>query len=331
MPDNITPQDQFEQDIEFIRTTDKVLGDPPGTTGVLSGPINKVLQKIVNSLLNLKTRLDGLTITVPNATTTVKGIAELATKQEAENGQDTTRIIVAKRVYDILKHANAGATTSKRGTVELATEAEAQARVDAEKAVTPLTLHSLFATNAELRDHLNLGANGNKLVDLNSLWRLESDAAIAISNWVTESGRYTSIQRRNPSSFPGVGQTRYYFGPFTTPVATEATGAASPPSSLNFTIRYTRSSPGHSNGDSTHTASLSIALHSSLSSYSKTVVSVTNISVTARNSNHQGSLTNFSGTATISGNTISLTINFRAGFTITLSNITADVNVRLTS
>ena len=82
MADNITPQDQFEEIIEFIRTTDKVLGDPPGTTGVLSGPINKVLQKIANSLLNLKTRLDGLNITVPNASTTVKGIAELITKIE---------------------------------------------------------------------------------------------------------------------------------------------------------------------------------------------------------------------------------------------------------
>ena len=86
MPDNITPVDQFEQDIEFIRTTDRVLGDPPGTTGVLSGPINKVIQKIANSLLNLKNRLDNLNITVPNASTTTKGIAELITKTEVGKG-----------------------------------------------------------------------------------------------------------------------------------------------------------------------------------------------------------------------------------------------------
>ena len=59
MPDTITPQDRFEEDIKFIRTTDRVLGDPPGTQGVLSGPVNVVFQKIANSLLNLKNRLDG--------------------------------------------------------------------------------------------------------------------------------------------------------------------------------------------------------------------------------------------------------------------------------
>ena len=140
MADNITPQDQFEEIIEFIRTTDKVLGDPPGTQGALSGPINKVLQKIANSLLNLKTRLDGLNITVPNASTTVKGIAELATKLEAETGTDTTRIIVAKRVYDILKHANAQATTTTRGTAFRADETKGRSGTDDEAMITSLRL-----------------------------------------------------------------------------------------------------------------------------------------------------------------------------------------------
>ena len=163
MPDNITPVDQFEQDIAFIRTTDKVLGDPPGTTGALSGPINKVLQKIANSLLNLKTRLDGLNITVPNASTTVKGIAELATKQEAETGSDTTRIVVPKRVYDILKHVNAQATTTTRGTVEKADQTEGRAGTDNERYMTPLR-HKDALQNAT--SQATISANGTAVVSV---------------------------------------------------------------------------------------------------------------------------------------------------------------------
>ena len=144
MPDNITPVDQFEQDIEFIRTTDKVLGDPPGTQGALSGPINKVLQKIANSLLNLKTRLDGLNITVPNASTTTKGIAELITKTEVErtyDNADTTRIVPAKRIHDLLRHANAQATDLIRGTVLLANETQAQDDSNGTHALTAASLY----------------------------------------------------------------------------------------------------------------------------------------------------------------------------------------------
>ena len=58
MADEITPSDSNEiTDTQFILTTDNVQGDPPGTTGTLTGPINVALQKIVNTLLYLKNRV----------------------------------------------------------------------------------------------------------------------------------------------------------------------------------------------------------------------------------------------------------------------------------
>ena len=189
MADNITPQDQFEEIIEFIRTTDKVLGDPPGTTGVLTGPINKVIQKIANSLLNLKTRIDGLNITVPNASTTVKGIAELATKLEAETGTDTTRIIVAKRVYDILKHANAQATTLQRGTGQLATRLELLAGTTT-KIVTPDSLYRRNATTSGLTITTD---NANNVVISNTDWdkTVKYFGPILFADEINISFRYT--------------------------------------------------------------------------------------------------------------------------------------------
>ena len=68
MADEIIPVDSDETtDTQFIRTTDAVQGDPPGTTGVLTGPVNVALQKVMNTLLYLKTRLDNLNLTVNNA------------------------------------------------------------------------------------------------------------------------------------------------------------------------------------------------------------------------------------------------------------------------
>lgn len=216
MPDTITPVDQFEQDIEFIRTTDKVLGDPPGTTGVLSGPINKVIQKIANSLLHLKTRLDGLNITVPNASTTVKGIAELITKAEVERpyaNADTTRIVPAKRIHDLLRHANAQATDSIRGTVLKATQVLAEGLTDTEAYLTAALLAAALqhdnakattskrgtvqlATESDVKDEENTG----RVVTVDSLYRtIENDFSS-----LTFSPAYTSATD---------GETQNYFGP----------------------------------------------------------------------------------------------------------------------
>lgn len=144
MADTYTVEDQFEEEINFIRTTDRVLGDPPGTTGTLTGPINVFGQKVLNSLRHLKNALDAIDTTVPNATTTEKGIAELATKVEAETGDDTTRITPPKRVFDILKHDNAKATDTTRGTVKFATQDLTNEGTDTETVISPGLLSGFF-------------------------------------------------------------------------------------------------------------------------------------------------------------------------------------------
>ena len=138
MADEITPVDSNEiTDTRFIRTTDQVLGDPPGTTGTLSGPINVALQKIINSLLYLKNRIDGLNLTAPNASTTQRGIVELATLAEARAGTDTQRATTPAGVAAAITEVSVDdATISTRGIVELATLAEARAGTDTVRAMT---------------------------------------------------------------------------------------------------------------------------------------------------------------------------------------------------
>ena len=71
-----------------------------------------------------------------NASTTEKGIIEIATLAEAQAGTDTARAITPY----LLK--NTKASTTQFGTLALASEAEALAGSDAEKAITSATLHA---------------------------------------------------------------------------------------------------------------------------------------------------------------------------------------------
>lgn len=72
--------------------------------------------------------------TVPDASETVKGKAELATVAEVQAGSDTTRIVTPAGL------AARTATETRTGIVELATTAEAIAGVDTTRAVTPAGL-----------------------------------------------------------------------------------------------------------------------------------------------------------------------------------------------
>ena len=137
MANEYDEQSTFEEDIEAILTTDPVQGDPPGFSGTLTGKINVVLFHIVNRTRWLKNTLESLNITVPNASTTTKGIAELATKAEAEAATDTTRITPPKRVLDLLRAVVAQATETVRGTVRRATQSEAEGGTNNEKVMTP--------------------------------------------------------------------------------------------------------------------------------------------------------------------------------------------------
>ena len=141
MADEIIPDDSDETtDTQFIRTTDAARGDPPGTTGTLTGPINVALQKVMNTLLYLKNRLDNLNLTVNNASSTQRGIVELATPDEVETGTDTQRATTPEGVAQAIAagtSAAPNASTTVRGIAELATLAESRTGTDTVRTVTP--------------------------------------------------------------------------------------------------------------------------------------------------------------------------------------------------
>ena len=140
MANEYDEQSNFQEDIEAILTTDPVQGDPPGFSGTLTGKINIVLFHIVNRTRWLKDTLAALNITVPNASTTTKGIAEIATKTEAEAATDTTRITPPRRVLDLLRATVAAATETVRGTVLRATQSEVDAGNENTKYITSAAL-----------------------------------------------------------------------------------------------------------------------------------------------------------------------------------------------
>jgi hypothetical protein len=78
----------------------------------------------------------------PQATETVKGVAEIATTAEAQAGTDNERIITPKKLQDVT------ATETRKGVVELATDAETQTGTDTSRAITPANLSARTATDA---------------------------------------------------------------------------------------------------------------------------------------------------------------------------------------
>jgi hypothetical protein len=87
---------------------------------------------------------------VPDASTTVKGIVELATDAETVTGSDTVRATtpagVAAAIAGIVAGGSIDASTTAKGIVELATDAEATTGTDTVRAVTPHALAAALAT-----------------------------------------------------------------------------------------------------------------------------------------------------------------------------------------
>jgi hypothetical protein len=80
------------------------------------------------------------TFDYPQATETVKGVAELATTAEAQAGTDDERIITPKKLQDVT------ATETRKGVIELATNTEVNTGTDTTRAVTPAGLAQRTAT-----------------------------------------------------------------------------------------------------------------------------------------------------------------------------------------
>lgn len=81
-----------------------------------------------------------VTFDYPQATETVKGVAEIATTAEAQAGTDDTRMLTPEKLQAVT------ATESRKGVIELATDTEVQTGTDTARAVTPAGLASLTAT-----------------------------------------------------------------------------------------------------------------------------------------------------------------------------------------
>jgi len=81
-----------------------------------------------------------VTFDYPQATETVKGVAEIATTAEAQAGTDDERMLTPLKLQTVT------ATTTRRGVVELATDAEVQVGADTTRAITPAGLAQRIAT-----------------------------------------------------------------------------------------------------------------------------------------------------------------------------------------
>lgn len=82
-----------------------------------------------------------VTFDYPQATETVKGVAEIATTAEAQAGTDDERFLTPAKLQDVTS------TETRKGVVELATSTETIQGSDAQRAVTPAGLASLTATD----------------------------------------------------------------------------------------------------------------------------------------------------------------------------------------
>ena len=138
----------YDDDINFIKDSDEVQGDPAGTdpdNTPLTGPINVVIQKIVSSLAYLKNAVDNFT--VKRMTDTVEGIGRTATQQEAEAGTAHGTggpVLTVLRGIQMLRSAVAAANTTRRGTVERATQNEAVGLTDTERFLTAALVEAIL-------------------------------------------------------------------------------------------------------------------------------------------------------------------------------------------
>ena len=174
--------------IEYLLTTDRVLGDPADIVGAVGGKINVVLQQIIDNLNWLREK--GLV----DATTTVKGLVELANIAEGRAGSAQNVVPPVNVVRDMInEHAptpgpsgisesranqliNAAiaaalvsATTDRQGLVELATEAEANNENENTKALTAASLYrSINLTEGFQLQGIHSGLRNLRITDISS-------------------------------------------------------------------------------------------------------------------------------------------------------------------
>jgi hypothetical protein len=160
---------------------------------------------------------------VPDASTTVKGIVELATDVETVAGTDGNRAVTPLGLASLVGNASETA----KGLVELATTAEATTGTDTTRAVTPAGLKTVADTKQPLDSDLTAiaaltGTNDNVIQRKSSAWTERTMSQLATD--LAATGEFPDIMLHNGSTYVDADGTGIdiYIGPtdpasFTTP------------------------------------------------------------------------------------------------------------------
>lgn len=121
--------------------------------------------------------------TAPNASTTVRGIVELATDAETVTGTDVTLAAtpsgVKAAINAYVPPAPSAATATAQGIVELATDAEATTGTDTTRAVTPANVAAVFTSRISTSTALG---TSNTLVPSQNAVKAYADGLIAAND-----------------------------------------------------------------------------------------------------------------------------------------------------
>lgn len=111
------------------------------------------------------------------ASTSAKGVVELATNAETQTGSDTTRAVTPAGLASVV------ASESLAGLAEIATQGEADAGTDDAKIITPLKLENFdkWATKENILDTANT-ASGTNSVTLNTTSGVCTFTEIVVKN-----------------------------------------------------------------------------------------------------------------------------------------------------
>lgn len=113
---------------------------------VVSGYINGIGHLILVKHDTSEIDAGYMIASVPDSSSTVKGIVELATNAEAIAGADTVRAVTPANLAAVAGTFVPSATSTAQGKVELATSAEVSTGTDTTRAITPEALRSAIAS-----------------------------------------------------------------------------------------------------------------------------------------------------------------------------------------
>lgn len=147
---------------------------------------------------------------IADASTSVKGLVELATDTETVTGTDTIRAVTPFGLAAVVASATA------RGLVELATTSEATTGTDTVRAVTPAGLKAMTDTKQPLDSDLTTvaaltPANGDFLEYTSGAWanRTPTQAGLTLS----ASGSMPIVWYTSGSTYASVASPAIYVGP----------------------------------------------------------------------------------------------------------------------